>query len=223
MTSHSYKEFITQKYGKKTYGNVITYQEKTRQLKLLEQDIKFLNSCNKSNVVRTHCKLGGRQDVSPATKRPLRNTERKLLNRSIAKCYSNRWKAKKILQNSENQLADNLSIRDYCKLMKFTEKKIKSRVEKKLKTLDKKYKKLINKPRSPLNDLSEEDIKLHKENTVKDLSTLEIPERFIDVLSKGIDYKIATENVPVFDIIAGIEDATKALPTINTSNVFRYG
>ena len=74
--------------------------------------------------------------------------------------------------------------------MVFTEKKIKSRVEKKLKTLDKKYKKLINKSRPQLNDLSEEDIKVHKENTVKNLSTVEIPEQFIDVLSKGIDYKL---------------------------------
>ena len=99
---------------------------------------------------------------------------------------------------------------------------IKSRVERKLETLDKKYKKLINKSRPPLNDLSEEDIKVHKENTVRNLSAVEIPEQFIDVLSKGIDYKIATRNIPVFDIIAGIEDATKTLPTINTSNAFRF-
>ena len=112
MTSHCQKEFITRKYGKKTYGNIITYQVKTRQLKLLEQDIKFLNSYKKSNVVPTHCNLGGRWDESLATKRLLRNTERKLLNRSIAKCYSNRWKANKILQNSGHQLEDNLSIRD---------------------------------------------------------------------------------------------------------------
>ena len=106
--------------------------------------------------------------------------------------------------------------------MVFTEKKIKSRVEKKLKTLDKKYKKLINKSRPQLNDLSEEDIKVHKKNTLKNLSTVEIPELFIDVLSKGIDYKIATESIPVFYTIAGIEDATETLPTINASNVFRY-
>ena len=106
--------------------------------------------------------------------------------------------------------------------MVFTEKKIKSRVEKKLKTLDKKYKKLINKSRPQLNDLSEEDIKVHKKNTVKNLSTVEIPELFIDVLSKGIDYKIATESIPVFYTIPGIEDATETLPTINASNVFRY-
>ena len=219
MTSHSCKEFITQKYGKKTYSNIISYQEKTRHLKLLQQDIKFLNNCKKSNIVPVHCKLGDRRDASPTTDRLLRNTERKLLNRSIAKCYSNRWKANKILQNSINQLEDTLSIIDYCKLIIFTEKKIKSRVERKLETLDKKYQMLINKSRPPLNDLSEEDIKVHKENTVRNLSTVEIPEQFIDVLSKGIDYKIATRNIPVFDIIAGIEDA---LPTINISNAFRF-
>ena len=43
---------------------------------------------------------------------------------------------------------------------------------------------------------------------------------FIDVLSKGTDYRLATENIPVVDIIAGIEDATNPLLTINTSNVF---
>ena len=180
----------------------------------------FLNNCKKSNIVSVHCKLGGRRDASPATKRLLRNTERKLWNRSIAKCYSNKWEVNKISENSINQLQDNLSIKDYSKLVIFTEK-IKSRVERKLKTLDKKYQKLIHILRLQLNDLSE-DIKVHKENTVKNLSTVEIPERLIDVLSKGIDYKIATENIPVFDIIAGIEDVTKTLPTINTSNAFCF-
>ena len=85
---------------------------------------------------------------------------------------------------------------------------MKSRVERKLETLDKKYQKLINKSRAQLNDLLEEDIKVHKESTVKNRSTVEIPEQFIDVLSEGIVYKNATENMPVFDIIAGIEDAT---------------
>ena len=49
-----------------------------------------------------------------------------------------------------------------------------------------------------------------------------MPERFTDVLSKGIDYKISAENIPVFEIIAGIEHATKKLSTINTSNAFRF-
>ena len=112
------------KYGKKTYSNIIHYQEKTRHLKLLQQDIKFLNNCKKSNIVSVHCKLGGRRDESPTTKRLLRNTERKLLNRSIAKCYFNKWKANNILQNSINQLEDTLLIEDYCKLVVFTEKNI---------------------------------------------------------------------------------------------------
>ena len=30
------------------------------------------------------------------------------------------------------------------------------------------------------------------------------------------------ENIPVFDIIAGIEDATKTLPAINTSSAFCF-
>ena len=68
-----------------------------------------------------------------------------------------------------------------------------------------------------MNDLSEKDIKVHKENTVKKPSKLAIPERLIDVLAKGINYKIATENIRVFDIMSGIGDAMKTLPTINTS------
>ena len=59
-----------------------------------------------------------------------------------------------------------------------------------------------------------------KKTQQKNLSAVEIPERFIDVLSEGIDYKIATENILVFDLIAGIEDTTKTLPTINRSNAF---
>ena len=38
-----------------------------------------------------------------------------------------------------------------------------------------------------MNNLSEQDIKVRKENTIKNLSTVEIQEQFIDVLSKGID------------------------------------
>ena len=30
------------------------------------------------------------------------------------------------------------------------------------------------------------------------------------------------ENIPVFDMIAGIEDATKTLLTINSTNAFRF-
>ena len=64
----------------------------------------MLNNCKKNKIVAVHCKLGGRRDASPTTKRHLRYIEWKLLNRSIAKCYSNRWKANKVLQNSINQL-----------------------------------------------------------------------------------------------------------------------
>ena len=81
---------------------------------------------------------------------------------------------------------------------------------------------MVNKLRPQLNGLLEEDIKVNKENMVKNLSTVAIPEWFIDVLSKRIEYKIAMENIPVFDIIARIEDATKVLPAIYTSNVFRF-
>lgn len=80
---------------------------------------------------------------------------------------------------------------------------------------------LINKSRPQLNFLSEEDIKPHKENTVKNLSRKEISEWFIDVLSKSIYYKTATENTTAFDILAAVKDATKTLPVINTSNAFR--
>ena len=72
-----------------------------------------------------------------------------------------------------------------------------------------------------MNSLSEQDIKVRKENTIKNLSTVEIQEQFIDVLSKGIDCKNATENIPVHDIIAEIENATKILPIINTRRQIR--
>ena len=72
-----------------------------------------------------------------------------------------------------------------------------------------------------MNSLSEQDIKVRKENTIKNLSTVEIQEQFIDVLSKGIDCKIATKNIPVHDIIAEIENATKILPIINTRRQIR--
>ena len=42
------------------------------------------------------------------------------------------------------------------------------------------------------------------------------------VLSKGIDYRILTENIRAIGIIAGTEDTIKTLPTINTSNAFPF-
>ena len=44
----------------------------------------------------------------------------------------------------------------------------------------------------------------------------------MDILSTGIDYKIAIENFPVFDVIAGIENTTKTFPTVSASNILCY-
>ena len=64
-------------------------------------------------------------------------------------------------------------------------------------------------------------LKYVKKTRQKNLSTVEIQEQFIDVLSKSIDYKIATENIPVHDIIAELENATQILPIINTRRQIR--
>ena len=42
MTCHSYQEFITKKYGKKTYTNIINYQEKNKTLKIITAGYKIL-------------------------------------------------------------------------------------------------------------------------------------------------------------------------------------
>lgn len=62
----------------------------------------------------------------------------------------------KILNSEENDL-DDIWVRYYCKLVETTEKKVKARVERKSKILDKKYKPLINKFRIIVNSLSEDD------------------------------------------------------------------
>lgn len=88
-------------------------------------------------------------------------------------------------------------------------------MDKKIQSTDKKIQKTVS-------NLSEEDVTLHKENTVKNLPTFWISKHFIDILSTGIDYKIAIENFPVLDVIAGIENTTKTFPTVSASNILCY-
>ena len=61
---------------------------------------------------------------------------------------------------------------------------------------------------------------MNKENTVKKLPAVQIPEQFIDILSKGIDYKTATEDVTIFNIITEMEDAKKTFSKQNTTYVY---
>ena len=49
------------------------------------EDIYFLSKCKKRDLIPIHCKLDDRASVSPVTWKMLKNTERKLVNKSIAK------------------------------------------------------------------------------------------------------------------------------------------
>ena len=52
---------------------------------------------------------------------------------------------------------------------------------------------------------SAEEIKKHEEKTILNFTSNEVPVDFINISSKGLDYKTSTENIPKLDIITGIE------------------
>ena len=114
MESQSYRTFfITTKYGDETYKTIQEYQSALRSEKIINEDIYFLSKCKKRDLIPVHCKLDGRRSVSPVIRKLLKNTERKLLNRSIVKNYSKRWKQRNKGKNINEKLEEVLTVKDY--------------------------------------------------------------------------------------------------------------
>ena len=113
MESQSYRTFIITKYVGETYKTIQEYQSALRSEKIINQDIYFLSKWKKRDLIPVHCKIGGRRSVSSVIRKLLKNTERKLLNRSIAKNDSKRWKRKNKLENIIAKVEEVLSRKDY--------------------------------------------------------------------------------------------------------------
>ena len=100
MERQSYKNYILNKYGDIVFKTLKTTET-------LNKDIEFLSKCKRSKIIPTHCNIGGRRSASPMTRKMIEETERKLLNRSIVKNYSKRWKQQRIKESKENLLQQN--------------------------------------------------------------------------------------------------------------------
>ena len=122
MERQSYKNYIINKYGDIVFKTLKEFQAATKTTEILNKDIEFLSKCKRSKIIPTHCKIGRRRSASPMMRKMIEETERKLLNRSIVKNYSKRWKQQRIKESKENLLQENLSLADYAKVLALTRK-----------------------------------------------------------------------------------------------------
>ena len=124
-----------------------------------------------------------------------------------------------------NQLRESLSTDDLNKFGELSKKKIEGACNQKEKRIDKKLQKLKVDQKSKTNKKQEtpsaEEIKQHEEKTILNFTDNEIPVDFVNILSKGLNYKTSTENVPKLDIITGVERMAKNF-AIDQANYMRY-
>ena len=62
---------------------------------------------------------------------------------------------------------------------------------------------------------------MHIQRTVLNFSQVEIPKNYSDLLSKGLDYKVAKKRLPLLDIISGVEGSTEDISSTYMKNSFR--
>ena len=173
MENQSYRKFITTKYGDEAYKTIQEYQSALRLEKIINEDIYFLSKCKKRDLIPVHCKLGGRRSVSPVTRKLLKNTERKLLNRSIVKNYSKCWKQRNKLKNINEKL-EVLSVKDYIGHEIKTHKKLNKLMEVKKKKLEHKFNKMLDTNAKDNFNISQKDKEAHIQRTVLNFSQVEI-------------------------------------------------
>ena len=110
-------------------------------------------------------------------------------------------------------------------MKKFLKRKLQELATKKQEQIDKKLQKLKveQKPKTSKKQEtpSAAEIKQHEEKTILNFTDIEIPADFVNTLSKGLDYKTSTENIPKLDIITGVERLAKNF-AIDQANYMRY-
>ena len=188
----------------------------------MSRDIEFLSKCKRSGITPIHCRLGGRRSASPTTRKFLRDTEKKLLNRSIVKNYTKRFKQRQIKKKQDSVLEENLSLNDYMNIQRLTEKRNSKILDRKTSHLSTKFQKLLKTKVTQSTTISDEERKEHQQRTLLNFTDKEIPNEFIPLLSKGLNFKIATKKLPVLDFVCGIEEAAKKLSSKSAANEFRF-
>ena len=197
----------------------INYSVKSE--KIINEDVYFLSKCKKRDLIRVHYKIGSRRSISPVTRNLLKNTERKLLNKFIAKNYSKRWKQTSKLKNVNQKLVEVLNVTDYIDHETKVHQKLVKVIEIKKNKLEHKFNKMVGANAKDNFNSNQKDKEAHIQRTVLHLSQVEVPKDCSDLLSKGLDYKVEKKSLPLLDIISGIEDATENILATYTKNSFR--
>ena len=218
----SYKKVITDKYGLKTYECINKFQATTSQISIINLDIKFMTKCRTTGIIPIHCKLGGRRDASPQTRKILRKAEGKLLNRSIAKSHTRRWRVQQMNKKVESKLEEVLNILDYCNMTNMTQNMVKNKLKFQEQKLNQKFEKLIRKEVKENYSVTKSEVDEHQKRTLMNYSDVQVPKEFIPLLSKGLDFKIASKQFAKLDIISGIESAIKSFNNRARANEYRF-
>ena len=209
MNRQSFKQFIKNRYGNNIFENINNFQTAYVNIELLNEDIYFLSKCKGSGITPIHCRIGGRRSVSPTTKKFIKSTEKKLLNRSITKNYSKRWKFTQVKNKADKLLEEILCIQDYLQVAKLTEKKYSNKIHFKRRHLLQKFEKLLKERFKNYSTVTLEEKSQHQNKTLLNFSNIEIPEEFRPLLSKGLEFKLATKKLPIVDMVCNIEEAVK--------------
>ena len=189
--------------------------------KIINKDVYFLSKCKKRDLIRAHCKIGSRRPISPVTRNLLKNIERKLLNKSIVKNYSKRWKQTSKLKNVNQKLVEVLNVKEYIDHETKVHQKLVKVTEIKKNKLEHKFNKMLGANAEDNFNINQKDKEAHIQRTVLHFSQVEVPKDCSDLLSKGLDYKVEKKGLPLLDIISGTEDATENILATYTKTSFR--
>ena len=105
--------------------------------------------------------------------------------------------------------------------MKRKHKKLDKLIEAKNKKLEHKFNKMLDTNAKDNFNVSHKDKEAHIQRMVLNFLQVEIPKDYSDLLSKGLDYKVVKNRLPLLDIISGAEDATENIPATYTKNCVR--
>ncbi|XP_057308242.1 uncharacterized protein LOC130646121 [Hydractinia symbiolongicarpus] len=125
-------------------------------------------------------------------------------------------------QKNENLIEDTLSLTVYANLVQLTKKRHSKKIEHKNMHLSRKFEILLKKKFKQNKEITPEEKKEHQTKTLLNFPGIEIPDEFIPLLSKGLEFKISTKKLPIIDMICGIKKAAKSFSSPSMANGFRF-
>ena len=114
-----------------------------------------------------------------------------------------------------------LSVEDYIHHEMKTHKKLDQLIEIKKKKLEHNFNKMLHTNAKDNFNIDQKHEEAHNKRTVLNFSQAEIPIDYSDLLSKGLDYHISKNRLPLLDIISGVEDGTENISATYLKNDFR--